>query len=58
MYRREAVLAQAREMIRAGEAGEIGSLQTRAAALEGVVASLDADVIEGADLDALREEEG
>ena len=57
LYRRDAVLVEARERLRAAEAGEIRIVQTRAKALQGVTASLDADVIEGEDWVALQETE-
>lgn len=53
LYRRDAVLAAARDRLRASEAGEVQLGTTRQEALQGVAAELDVQFMEGADLVAL-----
>lgn len=57
LYRRDAVLAAARDRLEGSEAGELQLGTTRREALQGVAAALDVQFIEGADLAALCQEE-
>jgi molybdopterin-guanine dinucleotide biosynthesis protein A len=56
LYRRDAVLAAVLDRLRAAESGAIRLAEGRAEELRGVALGLDCDFIEGADLEALRED--